>query len=84
MRLSPTETWTLILAAVLTIIAFRGIVSIIDEARQERRNEQEARRTRRLALRRNINWLIVELTERNDPGLDRALQDSIVEYRVLS
>lgn len=84
MRLSPTETWLLLLAAGLSIFAINGIVSFIDEAVQGWRTERELRRTRRLALRKNINELITMLAEEDDPSLDRALQDSLVEYRVLS
>lgn len=85
MHLSPGESWLLLVAIALAVVAVVGIMGIIDDGLDYWRNERQARAQRRLALRENINALIVELSEDDDdsPLLDRALQDSIVEYRVL-
>jgi hypothetical protein len=84
MSFSPEQTWLLIIGAIAAILAFNGLVGIIDGAVKGWRQAQEYKRWRRLQLRNNINQLIVELCEEDDRSLDRALQDSIIEYRVLS
>jgi hypothetical protein len=83
MKFSPEETWLLITGAAAAILALWGLFKLIDDAVEGWRAGQQYKRIRRIALRQNINAIIIQLCDQEDPLLDRALQDSIIEYRVL-